>query len=157
MKIRGKGFWIPAAVLFLAMAPAAWGQTSGGTNRVDKTSKSSFKDTVKKVEAALKAEHMMIVAKIDHKNMLSMVGAKINGATTIEFGKPDMGKMLLPMNPAAGLLMPHKIYVYETSDKKVVVSYEKASPAFAAYGPETATMGGMVDMMLDKVTSEATK
>ncbi len=156
MKNKGKRFWVTAAVFFLSMAVAASGYAQG-PNRVDKTSKSSFGETLKKVESALKVEHMMIVAKIDHKNMLSMVGAKINGATTIEFGKPDMGKMLLPMNPAAGLLMPHKIYVYETSDNKVVVSYEKASPAFAAYGPETTKMGDMVDMMLDKVSSEATK
>ena len=153
MKNKGKGFWVTAAVFVLSMAVAASGEAQG-PNRVDKTSKSSFGDTLKKAEAALKAEHMMIVAKIDHNKMLSMVGAKIKGSTTLEFGKPDMGKMLLPMNPAIGLEMPAKIYIYETADGRVVVSYRKVAPSFATYGsPDVAKAGEMMDMMLDKITS----
>jgi uncharacterized protein (DUF302 family) len=142
-----------AAMLGLAALPS-WSQ---GADRVDKTSNLSFSDTVKKVEAVLKGEHMMVVAKIDHQNMLKMVGAKINGSVTIEFGKPDMGKMLFAMNPAVGMEMPHKIYIFETPEKRVVVSYQKASPGFAAYGKEAANMGGMVDMMLEKIATEASK
>lgn len=97
----------------------------------------------------------MIVARIDHRNMLTMVGTKIRGATTIEFGKPDMGKMLLPMNAAIGLEMPAKIYVYEASDGRVIVSFRKVARQFAAYGPEVGKAGQMMDMMLDKVTSAA--
>lgn len=126
-------------------------------DRVDKVSRSSFADTLKKLESALKSEHMMIVAKVDHKNMLSMVGAKINGATTVEFGKPDMGKMLLPMNAAIGLEMPAKIYVYETSDGRVVVSYRRSAKQFATYGPDVAKAGEMMDMTLDKIVSAVTR
>ncbi len=147
-------------VMFVALALVAAATTRAyaqDTDRVDKVSKSSFSDTLKKVESALKAEHMMIVARIDHKNMLSMVGAKIKGATTIEFGKPDMGKMLLPMNAAIGLEMPGKIYVFETSDGKVVVSHRKSARQFATYGPEVAKAGEMMDMTLDKITSAATQ
>lgn len=142
-----------AAMLGLVALPS-WSQ---GADRVDKTSNLSFSDTVKKVEAVLKGEHMMVVAKIDHQNMLKMVGAKINGSVTIEFGKPDMGKMLFMMNPAVGMEMPHKIFIFETADKKVVISYQKASPGFAAYGQEAANMGGMVDMMLEKIATEASR
>ncbi len=78
----------------------------------------------------------MVVAKIDHKNMLSMVGANIRGSSTIEFGKPDMGKMLLPMNPAIGLEMPARVYVYESSDGRVTVSFRKVTPS--AYGRQAA-------------------
>lgn len=147
-------------VVFVALALVAAATTRGyaqDADRVDKVSRSSFSDTLKKVESALKAEHMMIVARIDHKNMLSMVGAKIKGATTIEFGKPDMGKMLLPMNAAIGLEMPGKIYVFESSDGKVVVSYRKSAKQFATYRPEVAKAGEMMDMTLDKITSAATQ
>lgn len=97
----------------------------------------------------------MVVAKIDHKNMLSMVGVDIGGATTIEFGKPDMGKMLLPMMPGAGLEMPGKIYVFE-SGGKVIVSYIKPSVGFGAYGdPKLAEMGTMMDRMFDEITTAA--
>ncbi len=143
--------------LVTVAAPAAWSQAGDGT-RVDKTSRYSFSDTLKRLEATLKAEHMMIVAKIDHKNMLSMVGAKIKGSTTVEFGNPNMGKMLLPMNPAIGLEMPAKIYVYETPDNNVIVSYRKVASQFASYGsPEVANAGGMMDMVQEKITSAVTQ
>lgn len=121
--------------------------------RVEKVSSSAFGETVKKLESVLKAEHMMIVGRVDHRNMLSMVGAKIRGATTVEFGKPEMGKMLLPMNPAIGLEMPARIYVYENADGKGVVSYRKVAANFAAYGPDVAKAGEMMDMTLEKLAS----
>lgn len=141
------------AVLAMFAATTTWAHASD-SNRVDKVSAHSFSQTVNKLEAALKAEHMMIVAKIDHQKMLSMVGAKMNGATTVEFGKPEMGKKLLPMNAAIGLEMPGRIYVYETADGKVVVSFRKVAPQYAVYGnPEVQNAGEMMDMMTDKLTS----
>lgn len=149
------------ATLGVALLAATSGPATGAgadVTRVDKTSKKSFSDTLKAVEKAVESEGMMIVAKIDHKNMLSMVGATIKGSTTIEFGKPDMGKMLFSMNPAIGLEMPAKIYVYESSDGKVVVSYRKTAAQFALYGnPEFTKAGEMMDMMLDKMTTAVTQ
>ena len=142
------------AVALAAMVTSARAQDP---DRVDKVSKGTFATTLKNVESALKAEHMMIVARVDHKNMLSMVGAKIEGVTTIEFGKPDMGKMLLPMNAGIGLEMPGKIYVYESGDGKVIVSYRKSAKQFATYGPDVAKAGEMMDMTVDKITSAATQ
>lgn len=139
------------------VALVAGGAQAQDPDRVDKVSRSSFADTLNKLEATLKAEHMMVVAKIDHKNMLSMLGANIKGATTVEFGKPDMGKMLLPMNPAVGLEMPAKVYVYETSDGKVIVSYRRSAKQFAGYGPDVAKAGEMMDMVLDQITSAVTR
>ena len=144
-------------IALAAVALIAPGVQAQDPDRVDKVSRSSFADTLKKLDAALKSEHMMIVAKVDHKNMLSMVGAKIKGATTVEFGKPDMGKMLLPMNAAIGMEMPAKIYVYETSDGKVVVSYRRGAKQFATYGPDVAKAGEMMDMTLDTIASAVTQ
>lgn len=156
VRVSWAGIRLPVIALALVAAATTPGYAQD-PDRVDKASKGSFSDTLKKTESALKAEHMMIVARIDHRNMLSMVGARIKGATTIEFGKPDMGKMLLPMNAAIGLEMPGKIYVFETSDGKVVVSYRRSARQFATYGPEVAKAGEMMDMTLDKITSVATQ
>lgn len=145
------------AVAVVALILATTSAQAQDPDRVDKVSKSSFADTLKNTETALRSEGMMIVAKIDHKKMLSMVGASIKGATTIEFGQAAMGKMLLPMNAAIGLEMPAKIYVFETADGKVVVSYRKTAKQFAGYGPEVAKAGAMMDMMLDKITSAGTQ
>lgn len=154
--VRKNGLAVAAATLAFTVTGAVWAQVQD-TDRVDKTSRFSFSETLKKLETALKSEGAMIVARIDHRNMLTMVGTKIKGATTIEFGKPDMGKMLLPMNPAIGLEMPAKIYVYEAADGRVIVSFRKVARQFAAYGAEVGKAGQMMDMMLDKVTSAATQ
>lgn len=127
-------------------------------DRVDKVSTKDFNATVKALETALKINGFMIVATINHQNMLKMVGAKIKGSKTIEFGKPDMGKMLLPMAPEAGLEMPGRFYIWERADGKTVVSYYKPSSRFSKYSNEMLTkMGTDMDGMWSMIVEEATK
>lgn len=127
-------------------------------NRVENVSSSNFAPAVERLETAIKKRGMMVVATIDHQNMLRMVGASIRGSKTIEFGKPDMMKMLLPDNPEIGLEMPLKIYVYERADGRAVLSYYKQSAGYASYGKEALTKAGqMMDMMLAEIVEEAAK
>ena len=127
-------------------------------NRVDQVSNKGFPETVQRVETALKGKGMMIVATIDHQNMMRMVGASMKGSKTIEFGKPDMGKMTVVPNPDVGLEFPAKIYIWERTDGKTVVSYYRIAPAFAAYGKDNLKMAGeMMDKILDEIVTEATK
>ena len=141
-----------AAVSLFWIAPG----TAYAQDRIDVVSGKNFAATVNALTTALKQEGMMVVASIDHQNMLKMVGASIKGAKTIEFGKPDMGKMLLPMAPEVALEMPGKIYVWERSDGKTVLSYRKVAPAYASYGkPQIADAGNMMDMMAEKLMNAA--
>lgn len=149
-----------AGVLTVALAllgPVAFAN-AGPENRVDQVSNSGFAQTVQRVETALKGRGMMIVATIDHQNMMRMVGASIKGSKTIEFGKADLGKMTVVPNPEVGLEFPGKIYVWERGDGKTVVSYYRQAPAFLAYGKDNLRMAGeMMDKMLDEVVAEATR
>ena len=143
------------AILLLSGGSLAWAQS---LVRVDNVSNSGFEKTAKRLETALKSRGMMVVATIDHQNMMKMVGGSIKGSKTFEFGKPDMLKMVMPSDPAAGLELPHKIYVYERADGAVAVSYYKASAGFSAYGKDQLKMvGQMVDKMLEEIVAEATK
>ena len=128
------------------------------TDRVDRVSNSDFEETLKQLEAAIKGHGMMIVATIDHQNMMRMVGGSIKGSKTFEFGKPDMLKMVMPVELAAGLEMPHKVYVYERADGVGVVSYYKPSGGFSAYGKDQLKMvGEMMDKMFEEIIVDATK
>lgn len=143
------------AIVLLGAGSFAWAQSPV---RVDQVSNGGFDKTVKQLETALKARGLMVVAAIDHQNMMRMVGGSIKGSKTFEFGKPDMLKMVMPVELAAGLELPHKIYVYERADGKAVVSYYKPSTGFGAYGKDQLKMvGEMVDKMLDEIVAEATK
>jgi uncharacterized protein (DUF302 family) len=80
---------IALALVLLGSVVLAGGESS---NRVDRVSSKDFAQTVRQAETALKGKGMMIVATIDHQNMMRMVGASIGGSKTIEFGKADMGR-----------------------------------------------------------------
>ena len=147
-----------AIVLLAVAAVGTPAPESTQADRVDVVSTKGFSATVDNITTALKKEGMMIVATIDHQNMLRMVGASIKGSKTIEFGKPDMGKMLLPMAPQVGLEMPGKIYVWERSDGKTVVSYHRVGSLYESYGDQQiAEAGKMMDMMTAKLVEAATK
>jgi len=122
--------------------------------RVDTVSNKGFKETVKAVEKAVEGRGMMVVAKVDHQNMLTMVGVKIGGSMTVEFGKPDMGKMVLTMAPEAGLDMPGKIYVFEKGGR-TMASYFKSN--FARYNADFAKVDEMMGMMTAEIVKEATQ
>ncbi|MBU2445780.1 MAG: DUF302 domain-containing protein [Bacteroidetes bacterium] len=119
--------------------------------RADVVSSKNFKKTVETLNKTIKSKGMMVVATVDHQNMLKMVGTSIKGATTIEFGKPDMGKMLFTMKPEAGLEMPARFYVFEKSDGKTVVSYYKSN--YAKYGADFAKMDEMMNMSYSEITN----
>ena len=126
--------------------------------RVDRVSNSGFEQTAKQLETALKGRGMMVVATLDHQNMLRMAGANVHGSKTPEFAKPDMMKQVMSTHPDVGLEMPLKAYVYERTDGKTVVSYYKPSAAFGRYGTDDLKMmGQMMDKMLDEIAAEATK
>lgn len=147
-------------VLTIAVALMGWaGLTHAQSpDRVDRVSKADFDRTVKQLETALKGRGMMVVATLDHQNMLRMVGASTRGSKTLEFGKPDMLKMVMSTEPEVGLEMPMKIYVYERGDGKTVVSYYKPSAGFSRYGKDQLKMmGEMMDKTLDEIVAEATK
>lgn len=126
--------------------------------RVDQVSHSDFAKTVSQVKTAIQSKGLMIVATIDHQNMMRMVGISSKGATTIEFGKPDMGKMVFLPDAQAGLDMPLRLYIWQRQDGTAVVSYYKISPVFASYGKDNLKMAGeMMDKMLAEIVAEGTK
>lgn len=150
---------LPLVVTAFALVWSGWATPAlGQSARVDTVSNKNFEATVKQVETALKSRGMMITATMDHQNMMRMVGGSIRGSKTFEFGKPDMLKMVMPVELAAGLELPHKIYVYERADGKAVVSYYKPSAGFSAYGKDQLRqVGEMLDKLLEEIVADATK
>lgn len=146
-------FLIVAALTLAMVTPLA----AQSPDRVDRVAAQGFSTTVKQLEEALQKRAFMIVARADHQNMLTMVGARTGGSLTIEFGKPDMMKTHLPAHPEIGLEMPMRFYVWERSDGKTVVSYRRPSAAFVAYGPDLQPVGEMMDGVFSQIVADATR
>lgn len=73
-----KKFWIYTVLWGVLMGFSLAAQAEA-TDRVDTVSRLGFGNTVETLTKVIKSKGMMIVATVDHQNMLSMVGLKIKG------------------------------------------------------------------------------
>jgi uncharacterized protein (DUF302 family) len=152
--------WAAATALLLSLtgAPAPASDPVGTLIRVDKVSSKDFAATAKAMETWLRSLGFVIVARIDHQGTLRTAGAGVKRSMTIEFARPEFNQRLISMAPEAGLEMPGRFYVWERADGKTVVSYYQPSGAFRTYRNEAlAEIGSNLDVLWDKLTSEATR
>lgn len=151
------GFWL--LVLTLTVGPGVSHSGAADLERtVEKIANSPFQQTVSQLEAAVKANRLMIVGQMNHQNMLTMMNMKIKGSQTIEVFHPQYGKTLFETDPAAGIAIPLRLYVYERADGKTVVTYYKPSAAFAPFKhPELDKLGKTLDGMLEAIAEGATR
>jgi uncharacterized protein (DUF302 family) len=145
-------------LLLGALAAGTAPAMAQSADRVDRVSRQNFQTTVRQLESALQSRGFMVVARVDHQNMLRMVGAQTRGALTLEFGKPDMMRSHLPAHPEIGLEMPMRMYIWERADGRTVVSYRRPSSAFDSYeDPGLRSMGQMMDGMFELIVADATR
>jgi len=98
--------------------------------RVNIPSSKSFEQTVDAFKMAVSKGGTMVMGTVDQGNMLKMAGLAMKG-TLFLVGNPNVGKQVFEHNPAAGLYLPLRVYIYQGSDGKAYLSYDK--PSGAAY------------------------
>jgi uncharacterized protein (DUF302 family) len=137
-----------AAVLMAFSASAAMAQEQ----RVSIPSNKSFEQTVDAFKAAVSKGGMMVMSTVDQGNMLKMTGLQMKG-TLFLVGNPTVGKQVFEKDPAAGLYLPLRVYIYQSSDGKTYLSYDKPSALLKPFNnssiDQTATM---LDQKLDMLT-----
>jgi uncharacterized protein (DUF302 family) len=120
--------------------------------RVSVQSNKSFEQTVDAFKMAVSKGGMMVMSTVDQGNMLKMTGLEMKG-TLFLVGNPNVGKQVFEHNPAAGLYLPLRVYIYQGLDGKAYLSYDKPSVVLKPFNnssiDETATM---LDQKLDMLT-----
>lgn len=120
--------------------------------RVSIPSNKSFEQTVDAFKMAVSKGGMMVMSTVDQGNMLKMTGLEMKG-TLFLVGNPNVGKQVFEHNPAAGLYLPLRVYIYQGSDGKAYLSYDKPSVVLKPFNnsniDETASM---LDQKLDMLT-----
>jgi uncharacterized protein (DUF302 family) len=86
-------------------------------------SKHSFKDTLDKLEAEVKARGIEVFARIDHAAGASSVGLPLRPTTVLVFGNAKAGTPLMQADQAAGIDLPLKALVYEDASGAVWLAY----------------------------------
>lgn len=83
----------------------------------------SVRDTIDRLDAALRAKGVMVFARIDHAAGAASVGMPLRPTELVIFGNPKAGTPLMQVNQTAGLDLPLKILAWEDADGKVWLTY----------------------------------
>ena len=125
--------------------------------RVSVPSNKSFEQTVDAFKMAVSKGGMMVMSTVDQGNMLKMTGLELKG-TLFLVGNPTVGKHVFEHNPAAGLYLPLRVYIYQGSDGKAYLSYDKPSVVLKPFNnPSIDQTAGMLDQKLDMLTHMVTQ
>ena len=93
---------------------------------------SSFaaKDTMDRLEAAVKAKGLTVFARIDHAAGAAAAGLSLRPTELLIFGNARGGTPLMQADQAVGIDLPLKALVYEDAGGKVWLAYN--NPAWLA-------------------------
>jgi len=117
------------------------------------------KETMDRLEAALRANGVTIFARIDHAAGAASVGEDLRPTELLIFGNPKGGTPLMQAQQTIGIDLPLKALVWQDAAGGVWLSYN--DPAWLAQrhglGPQAATpvatLGAMLKTMAGKATA----
>jgi len=117
----------------------------------------SARETMNRLEAAVKAKGMTVFARIDHAAGASAVGMPLNAAEVLVFGNARGGTPLMQSVPTIGIDLPLKALVWQDASGETWLSYN--DPAWLAQrhglsGAEAAI--GNLTAALNAIAKEAT-
>ena len=129
---------------------------SAQETRVTVESTHSYEQTVDKLKEAVGQGGMMVMAQVDQGHMLSMTGLSLK-ATLFLVGNPTVGKKLFDQNHGVGLYVPLRVFVYEDTNGKTFVSYDKPSSLLKQFNDKQIDMvAGMLDQKIEGLAQMAT-
>jgi len=122
---------------------------------------SSFepKDTMDRLEAAVKAKGLTVFARIDHAAGAAEVGMPLRSTELLIFGNARGGTPLMQANQETGIDLPLKALVYEDATGKVWLAYNDPHWITKRHGLGTnqaATIDAMA-ALLKVLAEQATK
>ena len=93
-------------------------------------SQHSVKETLDRLEAALRAGGVTVFARIDHAAGAASVGMALRPTEVVIFGNPRAGTPLMQAVQTTGLDLPLRVLAWEDADGDVRVTYN--DPAWLA-------------------------
>ncbi len=121
-------------------------------------SSSNAKQTIDKLEAALKAGGATIFARIDHAAGATSAGLTLRPTELLIFGNPKGGTPLMQSQQSAGIDLPMKALAWEDATGKTWLSYNDPTwiATRHALAPATAKVVEGLAAALKGATAKAT-
>jgi uncharacterized protein (DUF302 family) len=83
----------------------------------------SVPETLKRLEAVLRAKGVTVFARVDHSGEAEKAGLKMNPTQLLIFGSPKAGTPLMVAAPSLAIDLPLKALVWQDAAGKVWLSY----------------------------------
>jgi uncharacterized protein (DUF302 family) len=153
------GFLIRSQVIALSATLGLWGMQAMATDGLT-TIQSSFgvQDTVRRLEAAVKAKGMTIFARIDHAAGAEEVGLALRPTELLIFGNAKGGTPLMQSDQTMGIDLPLRALVWQDAAGNTWLSYN--DPSWLAQrhglGAEAATTVRALTAALNALAKAAT-
>ncbi len=119
---------ILAVVFAFALLGSAAGWSAEGL--VTLKSLHGVKETMDRLETAVKGKAMTIFARIDHAAGAAKVGKKLRPTTLLIFGNPQGGTPFMECSQSVGIDLPLKVLVWQDAGGEVWLGYN--DPAYVA-------------------------
>ena len=116
------------------------------------------KDTMNRLESAVKAKGMTVFARIDHAAGAAEVGLSLRPTELLIFGNAKGGTPLMQADQAIGIDLPLKALVYQDASGKVWLAYNEPSWLASRHGlggsvaPNVAAMAAALKAVVAKAT-----
>lgn len=152
----GQPFQILALALAIAIGSAAGASLAaadGGFETV--TTSKSFADLQTALEAAVKANGMVVVTRACASCGAAKRGVDIPGNMVVGIYRNDFAVRMLEASVPAGIEAPIRFYVTENDDGTASLSYRFPSTVFAPYGSgKLDAMARELDAIWEKIVAE---
>jgi uncharacterized protein (DUF302 family) len=124
------------------------------------SSKSSFgaKETMDRLEAALRANGVTIFARIDHAAGAAAVGEALRPTEVLIFGNPKAGTPLMQAEQTIGIDLPLKALVWRDAAGEAWLSYNEPGWIAQRHGLGAATAAPVANLaaLLKTLAAKAT-
>jgi uncharacterized protein (DUF302 family) len=147
---------IASVCAFVTLSLAAMAQGSPLPGTVSMKAPHAFDASVARLEKAIEANKMGLVAQASASKGAAARGVKIPGNAVLMVFRNDYAVRMLAASVPAGIEAPLRIYVTENGDGSSTVTYRKPSAVFSPYGSaELDRMARELDPVLEKIVKDA--
>lgn len=138
-------------------APAS-GQAPGqaSVRLMTATSNKSFEATTAALRQSVTRAGSMVLGEINQAEILSQrTGLQIEGAHAFLVGNPTMGKQVFQTDRAIGVVVPPRIYVWQTQTGTTKIGYLDPAPLFTSINPKLADAGKKMTEKFNEIVQGA--
>lgn len=147
MKIRSL---LPLLLLIPAMV---WAES----DLVRKRSPHNVQETIDRLETAVTAKGLSVLARINHRANAESVGKKMPDSQVLIFGNPAAGTRVMMHDMAAGLDLPMRVLAYSDFDGNTWVVYHNPQGLKTLFAVEECKVLDKLEAGLNAMTDEAVK